>query len=113
MRITMIMGNTPKVDAERTKPLRPESAGKHMVVEYLCQSSGREVRPVTARPAAWLGGQNIRRGCDIHVAGTRYCSAHFHRERACSPGGGAGGAAEPLAHSRDRRPRRGTPLHTT
>jgi hypothetical protein len=52
MRITMIMGNTPKVDAGQTKPLRLESAGKHMMVEYLYQSSGPEVRQVTARPAA-------------------------------------------------------------
>jgi hypothetical protein len=113
MRITMIMGNTPKVDIERTKPLRSESAGKHMVVEYLCQSYGREVRPVTARPAAWLGGQNIRRGCGIHVAGTRCCSAYFHRERVCSSGGGAGGAAESLVCSRDRAIPAGHSLHTT
>jgi hypothetical protein len=30
-------------------------------------------------------------------------SAYFDRERACSPGGGAGGAAETLVPSRDRR----------
>jgi hypothetical protein len=33
--------------------------------------------------------------------------SHFDRERACSPGGGAGGAAESLVHSRDRRSRPG------
>ena len=57
MRITMIMGNTPKVHAEWTKPLRSESAGRDTKVEYLFQSSGQEVGPVTARPA---GGRAAR-----------------------------------------------------
>jgi hypothetical protein len=37
MRITMIMGNTPKVGTQWTRPLPFESAGQPMVTEYLCE----------------------------------------------------------------------------
>ena len=35
MRITMIMGNTPKVDAEWSRPLPSESAGRTKVAEHV------------------------------------------------------------------------------
>jgi hypothetical protein len=37
MRITMIMGNTPKVDTEWTRPLPSGSAGQPKVAERLCE----------------------------------------------------------------------------
>jgi hypothetical protein len=37
MRITMIMGNTPKVDTEWTRPLPSESAGQPVVAEHPCE----------------------------------------------------------------------------
>ncbi len=36
MRITKIMGNTPKVDIDWTRPLQYESAGQLGVPERLC-----------------------------------------------------------------------------
>jgi hypothetical protein len=35
MRITMIMGNTPKVDTEWSRPLPPESAGQTEAAEQV------------------------------------------------------------------------------
>jgi len=35
MRITMIMGNTPKVDTQQTRPLPSESAARPMMIEHL------------------------------------------------------------------------------
>jgi hypothetical protein len=48
MRITMIMGNTPKVDTEWTRPLLPESAGQPEVAEHVHEPGfpGR-VRPTS------------------------------------------------------------------
>src|SRR6266702_267301 len=41
MRITMIMGNTPKVGTRWTRPLPSESAGRPMVAEHLCEWCAR------------------------------------------------------------------------
>src|ERR1700722_13984238 len=60
MRITMIMGNTPKVDIGRTRPLRYESAGRPAVPERPCDErthacADRGYLPLTGSSRAGLG----------------------------------------------------------
>jgi len=78
------------------------------------------VRPPGPAGVAWLAGlaqaprlMAQRSGWLIHVPVTQCRSACFDREEPYSSGGGAGGAAESLVHSRDPPIPTRPSLHTT